>query len=166
MAGSKKSYIFRSACGIHSHDVKITHTHTQKGWIPLISNQRGTLESHFLRACPGFTRACPVHYRVSECLGLWQRERRREHLIGTIKHHHCHIDPVLSTGWLVRATGSLHQSEARGLRRGHRRPGKKTQSNVFISVCQVNRLQLLAADVHGELSFFFLSFIYPLKVKW
>lgn len=51
MAGSKKSYIFRSACGIHSHDVKITHTHTQKGWIPLISNQRGTLESHFLGAC-------------------------------------------------------------------------------------------------------------------
>lgn len=51
VAGSKKSYIFRSACGIHSHDVKITHTHTQKGWIPLISNQRGTLESHFLGAC-------------------------------------------------------------------------------------------------------------------
>lgn len=104
------------------------HKKQQNSRIPLISNQRETLKSHFLKASMFWL----YKYLSSPLQSLWvsafiaQDERRREHLIGIIKHHRCHSDSV----FFPLAAWSGHQQlpliRDEGLQRGHQHPRKDT----------------------------------------
>lgn len=90
-AWRKKRHIFRSLWNpfLYCRLSKTAEFHSS------LTRERETLESNFMKASTLWV----YKYHPSPLLNL--DVYSREHLIGTIKHHHCHIDPVLSTGWLV-----------------------------------------------------------------
>lgn len=138
---------------------------SRKSWTLFISNQTHTSESRFLRASMFWL----YKYQPSPLLSLWmsmftaERERQRasywHHKTPSLSHWSSFIHWLTGLG-----TSSLYQSETRGFREVVTAP-EKTQSNVFISICQVNRLEVLAADVHWEI-FFSNTYVCALKVNW
>lgn len=91
------------------------HKKQQNTWIPLVSNQRETLESHFLRASAFWL----YKYQPSPLQSLWvstfMAERETEgasywpHKTPSLSHWSSFIHWLTSLG-----TGSLDQSDARG----------------------------------------------------
>lgn len=118
-----ENHIFRSAGRIQSHHVdslKGKEKSKKKGknsWIPLIAAQRDTRILHFFFWVSVFRL---YKYQPGPLQSLWafmavegsvKEGGRRENLIGLIKHYHCHIDRVLSTGWLAwTASASISQT--------------------------------------------------------
>lgn len=101
------------------------HKKQQNSRIPLISSQRETLESHFFKA----SMFRLYKYQSSPLQSLWvsafiaQDERRREHLTGTIKRHHCH-GKFLFFHWSGHQQRLLIRDEV--LHRGHHHSRKDT----------------------------------------
>ncbi len=156
MVGRKEHFIFRSAWNPFSQcrkSSKIVESHS--------SLTRETQESHFLRASVFWLHKYQPHPTVSVKTFMAEGETVRasywHHKTPSLSHWSSFIHWQTGLG-----TSSLHQSETRGLSEVVTIP-EKTLSEVFISICKTNRLELLTADVHRE--YFILIYIYQLKVN-